>query len=104
MTLAKEVAATLGEVIDPELGIDIVDLGLIYQIDTDAAHIRVEMSATSDACPMTALIQSAARNRLEAAFPGASIEVDMVMEPQWDAGMLGEAARRRLGLGERRVR
>jgi len=104
MISTRSVAAALQDVADPELGIDIVDLGLIYRIEAEESRVFVEMSATSDACPMTALIQSAAHTRLEEAFPGAAIEVAMVMEPQWEAGMLGEAARRRLGLGDRRVR
>jgi len=104
MTQVKEVASALGEVIDPELGIDIVDLGLIYGIEANASQIVVEMSATSEACPMTGVIQAAAQTRLEDAFPGVAVAVEMVMEPGWEPGMLGMAARKKLGLESGRVR
>ena len=104
MTSAKEVGEALRGVLDPELGIDIVSLGLVYRIETQDSAIGVQISATSEACPMTGLLQSAAWSSLQQAFPGATIAVQLVHDPPWDVAMLDAHARRILGLPPREPR
>lgn len=97
MTTA-EVARALAHVFDPELGINVVELGLIYAIDCDDSAVRVLMTTTSSSCPMGPAILEDASTILEARFPGAEVTVDCADSPPWHPGMLGPHARRELGL------
>lgn len=95
---SAEVADALGEVYDPELGIDIVSLGLVYAIDISEGHIRVDLTMTSEHCPMGGLILEGAGQAIDQRFPGSEVEVHYTADPPWDPRMLDGAARRRLGL------
>lgn len=93
-----QVAQALSQVYDPELGVDIVSLGLIYGIDAEPDHVRVEMTMTSAACPMGGAMLEAVGRVLHHLNPDARIEVVPVFEPAWDVGMVNDQARRWLGL------
>ena len=91
----------LRHVIDPELGVNIVDLGLVYRIEMEGARARIAMTMTSPACPMVDylkdLVVSAIRQRI------ADVEdVDIIIEwePPWDPDMMSDAARRQLDEGK----
>jgi metal-sulfur cluster biosynthetic enzyme len=100
---ALEVAQALGTVIDPELGIDIVSLGLIYGIHDEARALTVEMTMTTPGCPMGTAMTEAARAALRFLRPGASIDLVPVFEPPWDVDMMTDDARSWLGLGPRAI-
>ena len=97
----SDIRDALRQVIDPELGVNIVDLGLVYRIEIDAARVRIVMTMTSPACPLgdylKGLVDSAIRRRV----PDVR-DVDIVLEwePPWDPGMMSAEARRQLD-GER---
>jgi len=76
----------LKTVIDPELDVNIVDLGLIYSIKLDAAKmcIVLEMTLSSKFCPMGESILSAVKNCMERNFPDFITEVALVWEPEWN--------------------
>ncbi len=88
----------LNEIDDPELGIGIVDLGLVYRADWNAKGIDVEFTTTSPACPfgeaMLQQINEILRHRFREA---ASIRVRLVLDPPWTLERLSENARRKLG-------
>jgi metal-sulfur cluster biosynthetic enzyme len=102
MPTEPDIRAALRQVIDPEIGVNIVDLGLVYRIEVDGARVRIAMTMTSPACPLADylkdLVTSAVRDRV----PDVT-DVDIVLEwePPWDPGMMSEDARRQLGEGER---
>jgi len=97
MTTA-EVAHLLAHVFDPELGIDIVSLGLVYGIEVSAEDVAVRMTTTTPACPMGAALQSMAEAVL-ARLPGAGARrVELVYDPPWNVRMATPAALRHLGL------
>jgi metal-sulfur cluster biosynthetic enzyme len=98
MTRETEVARVLAEVLDPELGIGIVDLGLIYGIHRDDRSVRVEMTTTTEFCPMGGVLFEAANAALTEAFSPAHVEVTLVDEPRWEPAMLSPRARATLGL------
>ncbi|MBB4279251.1 metal-sulfur cluster assembly factor [Rhizobium mongolense] len=88
---ASAVLLALRAIQDPEVGTDIVELGLIYlvEIKPDAA-IRIVMTTTTRACPASAFIAQAVRERLNA-IPGiGQITVDLVYEPPWSPDMIGK--------------
>jgi len=98
---AADVAQALREVYDPELGIDVVSLGLVYGIATNDG-IAIELTTTTAACPMGAALLEMAEAVVRQRFPGQPVRVEAVFEPPWDAEMLTGDARSWLGLPERR--
>jgi metal-sulfur cluster biosynthetic enzyme len=94
----QEIAHALATVYDPEIGVDIVSLGLVYGIEDCADRVSVVMTTTFDGCPMSAAIADAVGRTLELARPGAGIEITITHHPPWNPGMLSEGARRWLGL------
>ncbi|MHB1175134.1 MAG: metal-sulfur cluster assembly factor [Sulfuriferula sp.] len=85
----------LREVIDPEVGMNIVDLGLVYDITVEDGVVCVDMTMTSPACPMGEMIVEDVESVLRAALPrGAGIEVALVWSPPWEPSMMSAEARR----------
>jgi metal-sulfur cluster biosynthetic enzyme len=93
-----EVRAALRHVIDPEVGIDVVDLGLVYEVRTQGGHVHVVMTMTTAACPLGESIVRQAQEAIRRHVDGvASVSVDLVWEPAWQPSMMSETARARLG-------
>ena len=95
---AASVAKVLSEVLDPELGISIVSLGLIYGIDVNSDEIHVQMSLTSPDCPMADSIVGIAASRLMRSGESRGISFELVDEPAWSIQMADASALRHLGL------
>jgi metal-sulfur cluster biosynthetic enzyme len=88
---------TLESIPDPEFGINIVDLGLIYSVECTDGDIAVTMTLTTPSCPSGGWIYEGTKEAL-ARLPGAkSVRVVMVFEPPWNPAMLSETAQRQLG-------
>jgi metal-sulfur cluster biosynthetic enzyme len=93
-----QVRAALRQVDDPEVGMNIVDLGLVYRVDIAPDRVRVELTMTTPACPMGELITDNARRALSAALPpGMSAEVALVRDPPWTPDRMSESARQAFG-------
>ena len=91
----------LRQVIDPEAGCNIVDLGLVYRIDIAPPQVRVEMTMTSPACPLGDMITAEARDAMVPALPpGWSADIRLVWEPPWQQLMMSDAARKHFGWQE----
>lgn len=85
----------LRDVLDPEAGVSIVDLGLVYRILVEGDLVRVDMTMTSPACPMGEVLLEDVEAALRAAVPaGTRIEVELVWSPPWDPSMMSDEARR----------
>ena len=97
---AEKAREALREVIDPEVGINIVDLGLVYGILLEPSAVVVTLTMTTPACPLGDLIESQATHALEAALPGRAVEIRLVWQPPWRIERMSPAARRMLGFGE----
>ncbi len=91
------VTSSLESVIDPELGISVVDLGLIYNIQIELGKISIDMTLTTPGCPLAAMIASEVEERLRQTFEGTQIEVNLVWDPPWTPDRLSESAKRQLG-------
>ena len=88
----------LRRVIDPEAGLNIVDLGLVYRIDVTPARVRVEMTMTSPACPLGEMITDEVKEVLGGALPiGCAAEVALVWEPPWEQSMMSAAGKKHFG-------
>lgn len=87
----------LREVIDPELGLDVVSLGLVYDVALDGHHARVTMTMTTPACPLGEQIVSDAYERLVAR--GFEPEVVLTFDPPWSPERMSDDAKEMLGWG-----
>ncbi|MGA8010892.1 MAG: metal-sulfur cluster assembly factor [Candidatus Acidiferrales bacterium] len=93
-----EVRAALREVNDPEIGINIVDLGLVYGIEVINDRVFVKMTMTTPACPLHAYLSKTAEDSIRRHFPDVNaVHIELVWEPPWEASRMSEAARKQLG-------
>ena len=92
----------LGGVYDPELGLDVVSLGLIYDVREEDGHLVVEMTLTTVGCPASESLPDMAVAAVEEAL-GGGVEVDVrvVWDPPWDPSMLSDMAAMALGFRTR---
>ena len=80
----------LRNVIDPELGVNIVDLGLVYKIDLDRDQLSLEFTTTTPGCPMRRYLQKQVEKAVNETEGIGKAEVSMVMKPEWNVGMIRE--------------
>ena len=99
MVTREDVIEALRQVEDPELGMDIVDLGLLYDVEVDDANVKVTHSLTSMGCPVGPMIQEDIQN-VASALPGVeNVEVELVWEPPWTPERMSDDAKFILGFG-----
>lgn len=99
LSLQEKVVEMLKTVFDPEIPVDIYNLGLIYKIDIDDdANLTVDMTMTAPTCPMADFIVEDARLKLESIDGLKSVTINVVFEPQWDKDMMSDEAKLELGM------
>lgn len=91
----NDIVLLLKNVIDPELMVNIIDLGLVYQVVRDKLLnvISIDLTLTSPGCPLGDAICADVEQRLLFAFPGYAVRVNLVWEPQWSTALLSPAGR-----------
>jgi metal-sulfur cluster biosynthetic enzyme len=93
--LQQPIVDALTRVVDPEVALSIVDVGLIFGVTVTAEKAHVRMTMTSAACPVADLIIEEAENELDRVLPEAlSIDVELCWEPPWTADRMSERAKR----------
>jgi metal-sulfur cluster biosynthetic enzyme len=92
-----DVLDVLREVVDPELGINVVDLGMVYRVDCGPSHVRVDLTMTTSTCPMAKQIAEDARAAVQKHFPEVLVAVELVWAPPWDPSRMSPAAKKELG-------
>jgi FeS assembly SUF system protein len=93
------VVAAIKTVFDPEIPVDIYELGLIYDIWADAdSNVAVKMTLTSPACPSAQQIPSEVRWKVKSLIGVNDCSVEIVWEPTWDKDRMSEAAKLQLGM------
>lgn len=94
----QRIIEVLKTVYDPEIPVNIYDLGLIYKIDLSLdGHLDLDMTFTAPSCPAADFIIEDVRSKVESVKGVTSAEVNMVFEPEWDKSMMTEEARIELG-------
>ena len=98
-TEEKRIFELLKGVIDPELMVNIIDLGLIYGVtyNEPGRKIDVALTLTSPGCPMGGLIIEDAQQLIEASYPKFEVNINLVWEPEWSVENLTEAGKEALG-------
>ncbi len=97
-TLEERIVDVLKTVYDPEIPVNIYDLGMIYRIDVkDDAAVDIDMTFTAPNCPAADFILEDVRTKLEGLDGIKSANVNLVFEPAWDQSMMSEEARVELG-------
>ena len=92
------VREALRQVEDPEAGMNIVDLGLVYAVEAGAGAVRVDLTMTTAACPMADMIIDQARDVINAMVPaGTIVEVQLVWDPPWTPDKMTGIAREHFG-------
>ncbi len=100
---AADIADALRDVYDPELGLDVVSLGLIYGIHVEGRKVRVRMTLTSAGCPMAGAMIESTELALRYQFPDADVAIATDFDPPWDIDMADDRARDWLGEPPRRA-
>lgn len=97
--IEQDVYYALKEVIDPELAVNIIDLGLIYSIEfINEKGIEVVMTLSSKGCPMGDVIMDAIKNVIAEKFPEHKLNLELVWEPAWTTDMVTNDGRKELGM------
>ena len=98
LELEEKIVAMLKTVFDPEIPVDIYNLGLIYKIDlSDSGDLTVDMTMTAPTCPMADFIMEDARQKLESIDGIGTVTLNLVFEPEWNKDMMSEEAKLELG-------
>jgi metal-sulfur cluster biosynthetic enzyme len=93
-----QILNSLRSVMDPELGVNIVDLGLVYAVEIEGNEVKVSMTMTSQSCPLGSYLKDQVNEIISKDFPdSAGVGVEMVSDPPWNADMMSEDAKKLLG-------
>jgi FeS assembly SUF system protein len=99
LTLKPKVVDAICDVYDPEIPINIWELGLIYDIEIDAGRrVHIRMTLTAPACPSAQSLPVEVERRVRAVEGVADVFVEVIWEPAWSADRMSEAARLQLGM------
>ena len=95
---AQQIRDILRQVIDPEVGRDIISLGLVYRVEPGPGRLLIVMTMTSPACPMGEMIMEDVHAALAKGLPDTvKVEVSLVWEPPWNPSMMDEASKQHFG-------
>ncbi len=94
----EQIYETLRQVDDPEIGVNIVDLGLVYQVETQPENVYIQITMTSPACPLHGVIIRNMDKALRGRFPEiGEMTIELVWDPPWSPDMMSEDAKKQLG-------
>lgn len=96
--LEEGIVEALKTVYDPEIPVNIYEMGLIYDIDIEGGEVKVKMTLTSPGCPVAGSLPGEVKAKVETVPGVASADVELVWEPTWNPSMMSEAARLQLGM------
>jgi metal-sulfur cluster biosynthetic enzyme len=100
MATKEEIYEVLSMCYDPEIPVNIVDLGLVYDVQIEGSTVNVKMTLTAPGCGMGGMIAGQARQKILDNVEGVDeANVDIVWEPPWDPSRISPVAREKLGIG-----
>ena len=99
LSTEESIIKMLRTVFDPEIPVNVYDLGLVYKIDVDEEkNVSIDMTMTAPSCPMADFILEDVKEKVESIEGVKKVEVNLVFEPEWTKDMMSEEAKLELGL------
>jgi FeS assembly SUF system protein len=97
--MKEKIIESLKGVYDPEIGLDIVNLGLIYDINiSEEGEVNIKMTLTTPGCPLAGSVEEAVRTVVSAIDEVKDVNVELVWDPPWNPSMMSEEAKQILGI------
>ena len=98
MVTMEDIVSALKECYDPEIPVNVWDLGLIYDVNVDGDKVRVKMTLTAPGCPMHRFISEEVKKRLQGVNGVKEVTVEVVWDPPWNPDKMSKEARAQLGI------
>jgi metal-sulfur cluster biosynthetic enzyme len=98
MVTREEVLKILRECYDPEIGINVIDLGLIYDVKVENNKVNIDMTLTSPGCPMHSFMVNDIQNKIKNLKDVKDVKINLVWDPPWTPERMSKNARKKLGL------
>ena len=98
MDLKEKVIAEIKKIYDPEIPVNIYELGLIYDIIVNNSEVKVKMTLTTPTCPVAESLPKEVKDSILEIKEVSKVDLDLVWEPPWDKSMMSEAAKLELNL------
>ncbi len=99
MELKEKVVNEIKKIYDPEIPVNIYELGLIYDIDVDSKNnVKIKMTLTTPNCPVAESLPNEVKNSVKEIKETNNVDLDLVWDPPWDKSMMSEAAKLELNL------
>ncbi len=98
MELKNKVIAEIKKIYDPEIPVNIYELGLIYDISVDKKNVSIKMTLTTPNCPVAESLPKEVKDSVMEIKGVDKVDLDLVWEPPWDKSMMSEAAKLELNL------
>ena len=98
MDLKEKVIAEIKKIYDPEIPVNIYELGLIYNIDINKSDVNVKMTLTTPNCPVAESLPKEVKDSIMEIKEVSKVDLDLVWDPPWDKSMMSEAAKLELNL------
>ena len=100
MVTEEKVKEALSQVVDPEIGLDIVNLGFIYEVDINEGKVEVNMTLTTRGCPMHQFLGKQAEEAVKSIDGVEDVAISIVFDPPWNPKMMSQAAKDKLGFSD----
>ena len=98
MDLKEKVIAEIKKIYDPEIPVNIYELGLIYNIDINKSDVKVKMTLTTPNCPVAESLPKEVKDSIMEIKEVSKVDLDLVWDPPWDKSMMSEATKLELNL------
>lgn len=92
----KKIRSILATCLDPEVGLDIVSLGLIYDIQTTESEVKITMTLTTPGCPLVPYFEQEIVGKIKEGTGATDVKIDLTFDPPWDPGKMTDEARAQL--------
>jgi len=103
MDLKEKVIAEIKKIYDPEIPVNIYELGLIYDVSVKNKNVKVKMTLTTPNCPVAESLPKEVKDSIMEIKGIGKVDLDLVWEPQWDKSMMSEAAKLELNLWQNKL-
>jgi metal-sulfur cluster biosynthetic enzyme len=99
MVTKEDVMKVLKKCYDPEIPINIVDLGLIYGLNIEDGRVDIKMTLTTQFCPLASVIIEDVKKKVEKIKGVKKVDIELVFDPAWSPDMMSTSAKRKIGIG-----